>query len=183
VLCAVVSEARIPRLQSWEVQINGKAIERAVSELGATPITPKELLTTECDVFSPCALGAVINADNAKEMKCKIVGGCANNVLVDNKAGEALAEAGILYLPDYIINAGGVLNCGAEIPPNTYNQDAVAKGVENIYNTTRNIIALLRRKILLLMMRQKNTAGGLLTLLKNSRNKYEIVLMTGWKYG
>lgn len=126
--------------------INGKAIERAVNELGATPITPKEVLTTECDIFSPCALGAVINAKNAKNLKCKIVGGCANNVLVDNKAGEALAEAGILYLPDYIINAGGVLNCGAEIPPNTYNQDTVAKGVENIYNTTRNIIALAKKK-------------------------------------
>jgi leucine dehydrogenase len=51
-----------------------------------------------------------------------------------------------LYLPDYIINAGGVLNCGAEIPPNTYNQDIVAKGVENIYNTTRNIITLAKKK-------------------------------------
>lgn len=126
--------------------INQEAVARAVKELGATAIGRDELLTTDCDVLAPCALGALINADNAKNLKCKLLAGCANNILVDAQAGEVLAEKNILYLPDYIINAGGVINCGAEIPPNKYDEKAVAKKVDDIYHTTEKIIKVAKEK-------------------------------------
>lgn len=122
--------------------INKAAVDKAVKELDAIPLSADEVLTTECDILSPCALGAVINTENAQYLTCKILAGCANNILVDGKAGEVLAERDILYCPDYIINAGGVINCGAEIPPNKYDPNAVAKRVDDIYNTTTKIIRL-----------------------------------------
>jgi leucine dehydrogenase len=126
--------------------LNWNVVEKAVKELGATAIAKDEVLTTPCDIFSPCALGAVININNAQHLKCKLVGGCANNVLVDSAAGEALAAKGILYLPDYIINAGGVLNCGTEVPPCKYDQAEVTRKVDNIYHTTEKIIKLSKEK-------------------------------------
>ncbi len=126
--------------------INQEAVNKAVKELGAVPISQEEVLTTDCDILSPCALGAVIGAKAVKTMPCKLVAGCANNILIDASAGEALAEKGILYLPDYIINAGGVINCGAEIPPCVYNEKDVAKRVDDIYNTTEKIIQIAKKK-------------------------------------
>ena len=120
--------------------INPDAVKRAVEEFGATPLNADEVLTAECDIFAPCALGAVINSGNAKALKCKIVGGCANNVLVDPQTGEELEERGILYLPDYIINAGGVINCGEEIVTKPYDASKVTEKVDKIYDTTLNII-------------------------------------------
>lgn len=126
--------------------INPAAVKRAVDELGAIPVAAEDVLTTECDILAPCALGAVISEENAPGLKCAIVGGCANNILVDEKAADILEDQSILYLPDYIINAGGVINCGVEILPGQYNPEEVAVRVEKIYDTTAQIIALAKEK-------------------------------------
>ncbi|MCL2281273.1 MAG: leucine dehydrogenase, partial [Dehalococcoidia bacterium] len=126
--------------------INSAVMEKAIKELGATAITSEEVLTTECDVFSPCALGAVLNTNNVGNLKCKLVAGAANNVLLDAATGDALNSMDILYLPDYIINAGGVINCGMEIPDGNYDVDVINAKVDQIYDTTLKIIALSKEK-------------------------------------
>ncbi len=126
--------------------INTAAMDKAVKELGATVVGPEAILATECDIFAPCALGAILNRDNVKNLRCKVVCGAANNVLVDAAAGDALAQLGILYCPDYIVNAGGIINCGAEVIEPVYDVDSVNRKVDQIYQTTLNIIQLAKDK-------------------------------------
>ena len=86
--------------------------ERAASvaaEVGGTVIAANEAIAAECDVFSPCAVGGVLSADSIPRLRCRIVGGSANNQLATPEDAERLHEAAILYAPDYVINAGGVL--------------------------------------------------------------------------
>jgi leucine dehydrogenase len=126
--------------------INAAAVDKAVKNLGAKAVSADELLATECDILSPCALGAVLNTGNVGKLKCAMVCGCANNILLDPATGEALKDRNILYLPDYIVNAGGVINCGMEIVTGRYSVDAVNAQVDNIYDTTLKIVALAKDK-------------------------------------
>ncbi|MDR3215609.1 MAG: hypothetical protein LBT75_05010 [Bacilli bacterium] len=118
---------------------NTVATERAAKELGATVVGVNDIYTVECDIFAPCAMGAIISKENAKDYKCKVIAGCANNVLVDDEAGEELYKLGIVYAPDYVINGGGVISCGYEIEPGGWDKDKVTNLVENIYYTLENI--------------------------------------------
>ena len=126
--------------------INSTVMEKAVKEFGAAAVAPDEFLSTGCDIFAPCAMGALINADNAKNLKCRLIAGAANNVLLDASAGDVLDKMDILYLPDYIINAGGVINCGMEITDGTYDANIVNAKVDKIYDTTIKIIGLAKAK-------------------------------------
>jgi leucine dehydrogenase len=78
-------------------------------EVGADVARPDELLAIPCDVLAPCALGAIINHDSIDTIKCRVIAGAANNVLSSNEFDAALYEAGILYAPDYVVNAGGLI--------------------------------------------------------------------------
>ncbi len=80
------------------------------SELGATTVPAGDEVATPCDVFSPCATGGVLGADAIGTLRCRVVAGGANNQLATPADGDRLAEAGILYAPDYVINAGGVIH-------------------------------------------------------------------------
>ena len=126
--------------------INPAAVEKAIREFDATVVTSEELLTTDCDIFVPCALGAVLNTKNVGNLKCKLIAGAANNVLMDAATGDALEDLDILYLPDYIINAGGVISCGMEITDEKYDADIVNAKVDKIYDTTLKIIAFAKEK-------------------------------------
>ena len=77
---------------------------------GAEVVPPDEALELECDVYAPCALGATLNADSIPRLRCRIVAGAANNQLATPEDGERLRAAGILYAPDFVINAGGALH-------------------------------------------------------------------------
>ena len=89
--------------------ISADAVARAVRELGATAVTPDEILTVEADILSPNALGAVLGEATIPHLKVAAVAGGANNQLVTPADGEALRRRGILYAPDYVANAGGVI--------------------------------------------------------------------------
>jgi leucine dehydrogenase len=78
--------------------------------LGAEVVPAEEVIGTECDVYAPCALGGTLNAETIPRLRCRIVAGSANNQLAEPKDAERLRGAGILYAPDFVINAGGVLN-------------------------------------------------------------------------
>ncbi|MGD2132900.1 MAG: Glu/Leu/Phe/Val dehydrogenase family protein, partial [Maricaulaceae bacterium] len=89
---------------------------RVVAErCGAKLIKPDEVYDQDADVFAPCALGAVINPDTVDRLKVKVVAGGANNQLSVPEMGERLAERGVLYAPDYVINGGGIINVAAEV--------------------------------------------------------------------
>lgn len=126
--------------------INPNSVQKAAQNFGAAAVTAEEILTTECDIFAPCALGAVLNTENAKQLKCGLIAGAANNVLLDAATGDALKSLNILYLPDYIVNAGGVISCGMEITDDSYDVNIVNQKVDEIYDTTLKIISLAKEK-------------------------------------
>ncbi len=89
--------------------IDAARVERCVREMGAEAVAPEVIHEMECEVFSPCGLGGVLNDDTIPRLRCAIVAGAANNQLADDSQGERLHREGILYAPDYVINAGGLI--------------------------------------------------------------------------
>lgn len=89
--------------------VNQAAVDRCVNEFNATACAIEEIYDVNCDIFSPCALGAVINEDTLPRLKAKIIAGCANNQLATLPFGEQVHRAGICYAPDYVVNAGGLI--------------------------------------------------------------------------
>ena len=120
--------------------INEKAVDRVVENFGATAVAPDEIYKQEADIFAPCALGAIINDETIPQLKAKVIAGSANNQLQESRHGQILHEKGILYAPDYVINAGGVINVADELYG--YNRDRAMKRVETIYDSLKKIFAI-----------------------------------------
>jgi leucine dehydrogenase len=118
--------------------IYDSALDRA-RELGLKVVAPEEIYEVDCDVFSPCALGGVLNGDTIPKLKCRLVAGSANNQLASSAAGEELHRRGILYAPDYIINAGGIISVAAEIGAG-YNADQAREKTERIYEIIGRVV-------------------------------------------
>lgn len=119
--------------------IHQSSLDRVATEFGATIVAPQDIYHQDVDVYAPCALGATINDSTIPVIKATIVAGCANNQLAEPRHGEKLKELGILYAPDYVINAGGIINVSFE---NDYDAAASTKKVEEIYNTLLKIFTL-----------------------------------------
>lgn len=119
-------------------------IQKAVDAFGATAVDPDEIYGVDCDIFAPCAMGAIINDFTIDKLKCKIVSGSANNQLAENKHGELLEEKGILYVPDFVINSGGVINVFEEIQG--YNEQRALGRASAIYHTCKRIFAMAREE-------------------------------------
>jgi len=120
-------------------EINKAKTDFAAEKLGIKIVSPEEILYQNCDILAPCALGAVINSDNAKKLNCKLIAGGANNVLVDNNAGDILVDRDILYIPDYIVNAGGVINVFFETK-GTYDVEEATRKVDAIYENVQGVL-------------------------------------------
>ncbi len=95
--------------------VNPAAVEEARQRFGADAVSPEDAITVDADIFSPCALGGSINVDTVEKLRAKIIAGAANNQLKTPDMGVRLLERGILYAPDYVINAAGVISVGLEI--------------------------------------------------------------------
>ncbi len=121
--------------------VNAERLKEAADELGATVVDPREIYAIECDIFSPNALGAVINDRTVPQLKCKVVAGGANNQLAEVRHGEALLEKGIVYAPDFVLNAGGIINVSVEFMPGGYDEEASLKRVNNIRQAMKDIFA------------------------------------------
>lgn len=119
------------------------AAERA-RKLGAEVVAPEEITGVECDIFAPCALGGTLNSQTISALKCRAVAGGANNQLASPQDGEALQRRGILYAPDFIINAGGIINASCEIGA-PYSQERAKQVTERIYDTLERVFALSRK--------------------------------------
>jgi len=123
--------------------INQAAIDRVVNDFGATAVAPEEIYSQEVDIFSPCALGAILNDETIPQLKAKVIAGSANNQLQDSRHGDYLHELGIVYAPDYVINAGGVINVADELYG--YNRERAMKRVEGIYDSIEKIFEISKR--------------------------------------
>ena len=117
--------------------INQEAIARCVQEFGADAVEPEAIYDQEVDIYAPCALGATIHDDTIPRLKASIVAGSANNQLAEERHGEALRQAGILYAPDYAINAGGVIVIAHETRPGSpaYDEPLAMQHVDRIHET------------------------------------------------
>jgi leucine dehydrogenase len=113
--------------------VNHEAVERTEQQHGAAIVDPADAHTVECDIFSPCALGAVLNPQTIPALRCAAVVGSANNQLADDADAAALAERGIVYAPDFVANAGGVINIAEE--PHGYDHARAYARIRTIHDT------------------------------------------------
>jgi leucine dehydrogenase len=118
-------------------------VDRAVQEFGAESVAPDKIYDVDCDIFAPCALGGIINDETIERLKCKVVAGSANNQLKEERHGDMLEQKGIVYAPDYVINAGGVINVADELQG--YNRERAMKKVEGIYDNILKVFEIAKR--------------------------------------
>ena len=126
--------------------ISETALEHAREHEEITVVDPEKIYDMECDIFAPCALGGTINRNTIPRLKCKIVCGGANNQLgEEDKDAERLQERNILYAPDFIVNAGGVINISCEINM-TYDEQAAIEKASRIFDTVEQVISMAKTR-------------------------------------
>lgn len=134
--------ARLLRKEKARVfvtDIHADRVQRAVEEYGCEAVTGDQIYDLKVDVFAPCALGGSINPDTLPRLRCKIVAGSANNQLATPECGTELERRGILYVPDYALNAGGLINVALEIEG--YQRELAERRVDAIYDIMKSIFA------------------------------------------
>ena len=120
--------------------ISQERLEEVRDKYSVSIYTGDKLYEEEMDIYAPCALGATVNDDTIHKLKAKIIAGAANNQLADEqKHGMLLREKGIVYAPDFLINAGGIINVYAELE--NYGKQEIIRKTENIFNTTLEILS------------------------------------------
>jgi leucine dehydrogenase len=130
--------------QIFATDINELALDQA-RKMGVKVVNPDDIYDMECDIFAPCALGGVINAETIDRLRCRIVAGGANNQLSTPEDGEELHRRGIVYAPDFLINAGGIINAAAEIGQ-PYNPDRSRQQTERIYEQMAAVLTTSSKK-------------------------------------
>lgn len=119
--------------------INEERLQEVSNKHGVSIYRGNDIYAEEIDIYSPCALGATVNDDTIYKIKAKVIAGAANNQLAnEEKHGFILQERGIVYAPDFLINAGGIINVYAELEG--YDKQEIIRKTENIYNTTLEIL-------------------------------------------
>jgi leucine dehydrogenase len=124
--------------------IDADRVKRVVNEFGARPVGTDEIYTAQADVFAPCALGAIINDRTIPQLKVQIVAGAANNQLLEERHGEELEDRDILYAPDYVANAGGVINVYSELAGWTSARSF--RKADEIYDTVLRVFAIAKEE-------------------------------------
>jgi leucine dehydrogenase len=125
--------------------MNEKTLQSLQTRYGYKAVRPEEIYEADCDIFSPSAIGGILNDKTIPKLKCKIVAGCANNQLEDEERhGRMLHERGILFAPDYVINAGGVIQAVDE--EQGYHSERVKLKTEKIYDRLLHIFEMAKRE-------------------------------------
>jgi leucine dehydrogenase len=122
--------------------IRADVVSDVAAECRADIADPATIHQIECDIFSPCALGGVLSATTIPELRTAAICGCANNQLATDKDGDRLAAAGVLYAPDFVVNAGGVINIAVETGPGGYDHDRAYKRIATIHDTLRRVFTI-----------------------------------------
>jgi leucine dehydrogenase len=120
--------------------VSQEKLEFASRRFSALVVPAGEVYSRACDIFSPCAIGGTINQNSAPQLNCKIVAGAANNQLASDQCEEILRDRGILYAPDFAINAGGVIMCSDEVGESGFDKSRVDDRVSNIGVTVKEIL-------------------------------------------
>jgi leucine dehydrogenase len=111
----------------------------AQERFNAKVVNVQEILNIECDILAPCALGGIINPKTIPQLRCKAIVGCANNQLLTDLDAKTLKDRNILYAPDFVVNAGGLINVAFEIDENGYNATNAKEKIDQIYETLSKI--------------------------------------------
>lgn len=150
--------------------INKEAVNRAVEAFGAKAVDPDAIYGVDCDIFAPFALGAVINDDTIPQLKAKVIAGSANNQLKTNEHGDMIHEKGIVYAPDYVINAGGVINVSDEL--SGYNEVRAMRKVDTIYDNLMKIFEISERDQIPTYLAADRMAEERISSVSKSRNQF-----------
>jgi leucine dehydrogenase len=124
--------------------IDAERVKAVVADFGARAVSPVEIVGVNADIFAPCALGGILNDKTIPQLKCEIVAGAANNVLLEPRHGVALEEKGILYAPDYVANAGGVINVYSELAG--WTSARAFRKADEIYDTILKVFAIAKQE-------------------------------------
>jgi leucine dehydrogenase len=127
----------------YVTDINQELVQQAVDEHGCEAVGLDDIYDVDADVYSPCALGGTVNAQTLPRLKCKIICGAANNQLATDEVGDAVEKRGILYAPDYAVNAGGLMNVSLEI--DGYNRERAMRMMRTIYYNLGKIFQIAKR--------------------------------------
>lgn len=117
--------------------------KKVADQFGSKMVSPDEILFQECDILAPCALGAIVNDQTITKLKTKVIAGGANNVLAEGRHGDQLKEMGILYAPDYVINAGGLMNVFVELEG--YTPERAFEKTKRIYDNMLKVFEIAKR--------------------------------------
>ncbi|MEH7385558.1 branched-chain amino acid dehydrogenase [Bacillus sp. JJ1521] len=150
--------------------INKDAVDRAVRDFGARAVDPNDIYSVDCDIYAPCALGATVNDETIPLLRAKVIAGSANNQLKEPRHGDMVHELGIVYAPDYVINAGGVINVADELYG--YNQERALKKVESLYDTIEKVIEIAKRDGIPTYQAADRLAEERIERMRNSRSQF-----------
>ncbi len=117
--------------------VNLERVKELSSEYGFEAIGEEQHLDVECDIYAPCARGAGVNDETVSRLSCKAVAGSANNQLLEPRHADDLRARGILYAPDYVINAGGIINVAVELLPGGYDESEALRRIDRIYDNLK----------------------------------------------
>lgn len=126
--------------------INEKRARSLAEEHGFEAVPDAGHHKLEVDIYAPCARGAGVNDETIGELGCRAIAGCANNILLEERHGYELKKRGILYAPDYVINAGGIINVGVEVRPTGYDEKVALGLVDGIYDSLRQVFQIAREQ-------------------------------------
>lgn len=125
--------------------VDEESLKKIIQELKVNVVAPEKIYDLDVDIFSPCALGGILNDDTIPRLKCKLIAGSANNQLLDEERHcKMVEERGIAYAVDYIINAGGVINCSTELMG--YNRDRAYVQMARIAENVKKVFKLAKEK-------------------------------------
>ncbi|WP_340021525.1 Glu/Leu/Phe/Val dehydrogenase [Paenibacillus sp. FSL K6-1096] len=150
--------------------IHPEAVRRAVEAYGATAVEPGEIIQADCEIYAPCALGATINDETLPLLRAKVIAGAANNQLKEPRHGDALHEMGIVYAPDYVINAGGVINIADEL--NGYHKERAFKQIARIYDSITRVLEISRERGIPSYAAADHLAEERISLMRKSRSTF-----------
>lgn len=141
----------VRRLLEKGVQVTVADVQKdrvaATQKLGNVKVAdPSEIHTVKADVFAPCALGAILNDKSIPELQCRIVAGAANNQLAEARHGDSLRKRKITYVPDFVLNAGGIINVSVEFRPGGYDEAAATQKVQNIHRAVKEVLKISKER-------------------------------------
>ena len=118
-------------------------VKKCHDQFGVETVAPDKILGVDCDIQAPCAMGAMVNDQTIGQFKCKIIAGGANNQLAEARHGDQLRELGILYAPDYVVNAGGLMNVFVELEG--YSPERAFEKTRKVYDNVKKVFEIAKR--------------------------------------